>query len=237
MNYMIYPDISSFEELIKINKILKSNLIIYNSNNNEIFGFSQDFNDANVLKILKSEVEVDGFKFFDTHRIVCDLPNIAILSKDLNAIYKDYKNTGNIMPIGLDIYNLSWSKPMVFRIGCNTEERLCYDVFSYVNIKDKIINEIKLCKYKGNYNTIKNIDNIYEFEVALNAKAEEGIKIVHYDNELFYIVPTVINKLSSDTIDLNVYYSNFSKILEFVIYKKNHILSIIYRMIDTKLLR
>ena len=87
---------------------------------------------------------------------------------------------------------------MVFRIGCNTEERLCYDVFSYVNIKDKIINEIKLCKYKGNYNTIKNIDNIYEFEVALNAKAEEGIKIVHYDNELFYIVPTVINKLSSD---------------------------------------
>ena len=68
---------------------------IYNSNNNEIFGFSQDFNDANVLKILKSEVEIDGFKFFDTHRIVCDLPNIAILSKDFN---QNKQNQGRQTP-------------------------------------------------------------------------------------------------------------------------------------------
>ena len=78
MNYMIYPEISTFEELIKTNKTLKANLIIYNADNNEVFGFSQDFNDANVLKILKSEVEVNGVKFFDTHRIFCNLPNIAI---------------------------------------------------------------------------------------------------------------------------------------------------------------
>ena len=53
MNYMIYPNTSSFEELIKINKTLKANLIVYNADNHELFGFSQDYNDANVLKILE----------------------------------------------------------------------------------------------------------------------------------------------------------------------------------------
>ena len=234
MNYMIYPETSSFEELIKLNKILKANLIVYNADNQELFGFSQDYNDANVLKILEynnSEYNIYKFK--------SDLPHMAILSKDLNAIYKDFINTGSMMPIGLDIYNLTWSSPMAFRIGCEKEERLCYDVFPYITKKEQIISEINMCKINKNYIVINkpDLERSYEFCTALEAKASEGIQTVHYKNEVFYIIPTVLNKLTSDAMDLTVYYSYFSKILEFSIYKKNFVVRVIYRMIDTNLLR
>ena len=248
MNYMIYPNTSSFEELIKINKTLKANLIVYNADNHELFGFSQDYNDANVLKILEYntyptidqlDYNSNGYFYHNIFKFNSDLPHIAILSKDLNAIYKDFINSGSIMPIGLDIYNLAYSNPMAFRIGCEHEERLCYDVFSYINKKEQILSEMNMCKNNRRFMIIthKELKDSYEFNAAFETKASEGIQTVHYKNQIFYIIPTVINKLMSDNMSLNIYYSNYSKILEFNIYKKNYIVRVIYRMIDTNLLR
>ena len=65
---------------------------------------------------------------------------------------------------------------------------------------------------------------IEEFNKALSAKADDGIKKFGYNGFIYFIPPTFIKSVKSDIIDLNVYKlfsgTNDTALLEFIIKRK-----------------
>ena len=233
--YMYYPLIANFENLIAVNKILKSNIIIYDKLYKAIYGFSQDNIDANVLKLYTPSSQL-GFNMKYISTMQSDFPNFVAFSKDVSALYKiatiysakmgmdilDYKGTGNEYAYRFGV--------KAFRQTIIEEERICFDVLPFRQKMELIMSEMSLLQNTEVYTDILSIP---EFNYALSQPAYKGIQIVRYNDNVYFIPPSFINNNKGDTVDLicKVNTSNNTKLMNFRINKSSGIIDVIYRQI------
>lgn len=213
VNYEV--DRKDLEILLNRAKLLKSNIIVHSKTKSVFFGLSQDYQDANVLKIL-----IPNEKFTIEH-LSMDFPNIACYAKDINALLVANEKTND--SIFIETTNFMGKNDAVLTMSCNTEKKLCFDYFNYEKRYERIINtEIPNAHLLYHYEDIKN--TIEVFNKALSAKADEGIKRFAYNDFVYFIPPTFIKSVKSDIIDLNVYELTTGKantaLLEFIIKRK-----------------
>lgn len=212
INYKI--DRSDLEILLDRAKLLKSNIIVHSKTKHIFFGLSQDYQDANVLKILKPNEK------YDIKHLSDNFPNIACYAKDLNAVLSANEKGNDII---LETTNYMGSNDIILTIRCGKELKTCFDYFKYERRYEKILNkEIPNSELLYHYEDIKN--TIEVFNKALSAKASEGIKRFAYNDFIYFIPPTFIKSVKSDVIDLNVYKlfsgNSDTALLEFTIKRK-----------------
>lgn len=206
---------SDLEILLDRAKLLKSNIIVHSKAKSVFFGLSQDFQDANVLKVLTPSDK------YEIQHLSSDFPNIACYAKDINAILT--ANESSKHNIILETTNFMGKNDIALTIRCSTELKLCFDYFKYERRYEKIVNEeIPNSQLLFHYEDIRNTIEI--FNKALSAKADEGIKKFAYNNFIYFIPPTFIKSVKSDIVDLNVYKlfsgTNDTALLEFIIKRK-----------------
>lgn len=223
--YIVNRD--DLEILLDRAKLLKSNIIVHSKAKHKFFGFSQDFQDANVLKVLSPNDS------FEISHLPASFPNIACYAKDINAIINTSKSiesqcieegkkyTGN--DIFIEATNYLGKNDIALNIKCGSELKPCFDYFKLEKKYEKIVNkEIPQSELIFHYEDIKNTIGV--FNKALSAKADEGIKRFAYDDFVYFIPPTFIKSVKSDIIDLNVYKlfsgDNDTALLEFIIKRK-----------------
>jgi len=215
INYEI--DKSDLEILLNRAKLLKSNIIVHSKAKSVFFGLSQEYQDANVLKVL-----IPDEKFTIKHLSI-DFPNIACYTKDINALLSAANDEETNNSIIIETTNFMGINDTVLTMSCGEELKLCFDYFKFEKRYERIINdEIPHSQLLYQYKDIKN--TIEEFNKALSAKADEGIKRFVYNNFVYFIPPTFIKSTKSDIVDLNVYKLNSGKVdtalLQFIINRK-----------------
>ena len=117
-----------------------------------------------------------------------------------------------------------------FRQTMIEEERVCFDVLPFRLKMYSILEEMALIQ---NSEVYENILAIPEFEYALSQPASKGIQMVRYEDNVYFIPPTVINNNKGDTLDLickNNPTTN-SKLMNFKLKKSSGVIDIIYRQI------
>lgn len=202
-------------------KLFKSNIIIYSKPFNLIFGMSQEYQDANVLKLLFPN---DNYQ---SPQILKSIPNIACYGKDINTLLSIAEETHS--DVTADCTSYMDINDYVLNLKCGSELKRCFDYFKYISVYDNIYNsELPNATLIHHYEDIKSIP---EFNNALSAKSDEGIIKFVYDNFVYFIPPTCVKSLKSDVLDLNVYRSlNNTALLEFIIKRKKiGEIKIIYR--------
>lgn len=207
-------DRGDLEILLDRAKLLKSNIIVHSKAKSVFFGLSQDYQDANVLKVLSPN------DAFDIKHLSPEFPNIACYAKDINAILAANDEGNDIV---IETTNFMGNNDMVLTMSCGNELKLCFDYFKYEKRYERIVNkEIANSQLLFHYEDIKN--TIEVFNKALSAKADEGIKRFIYNDFVYFIPPTFIKSVKSDVIDLNVYKlfsgTNNTALLEFIIKRK-----------------
>ena len=199
---------SDLEILLDRAKLLKSNIIVHSKAKSVFFGLSQEYQDANVLKVLIPDSK------YEIKHLSLAFPNIACYAKDLNAILN--ANESSKHNIIVETTNFMGKNDIALTMRCDKE-------FKYERRYEKIINtEIPNSQLLYHYEDIKN--TIEEFNKALSAKADDGIKKFGYNGFIYFIPPTFIKSVKSDIIDLNVYKlfsgTNDTALLEFIIKRK-----------------
>ena len=206
---------SDLEILLDRAKLLKSNIIVHSKAKSVFFGLSQEYQDANVLKVLIPDSK------YEIKHLSLAFPNIACYAKDLNAILN--ANESSKHNIIVETTNFMGKNDIALTMRCDKELKLCFDYFKYERRYEKIVNkEIPNSQLLYHYEDIKN--TIEEFNKALSAKADDGIKKFGYNGFIYFIPPTFIKSVKSDIIDLNVYKlfsgTNDTALLEFIIKRK-----------------
>jgi len=231
--YQFYPSLSNYESLINLNKTLKAGILVYDKYHKLIYGFSQDNVDANVLKLYTPN-DIEKFNTTIMNSIQPNFPNLAAFSKDINALYKIA--TTNDTKIGMDIIDYRGiDNEYAYRIGVKAfrqtiidEERICFDVLGFRQKMYSILEELSLLQTSEQY---ENIMLIPEFEYALSQPASRGIQVVRYNNNVYFIPPTIINNNKSDKVDLICKNNQINKLMNFRIHKSSGIVDVIYRQI------
>lgn len=180
--------------IVNIAKIIKSNLIVYSKHYKRLIGFSTSFFDANVLKIFKPK-DSSMFDFISD-----DIPNMAVYTKDLAALIKKSEEYQSPIEILTTNY-IRNDNDVMCDIWCGKDHKLCFDYFKYIKKYTRIIKteSDELIKH---YDNIKKIP---EFNEAFSHSSSDGIQRFKYDGFIYFVLPTLINALKSESVSLDVY--------------------------------
>lgn len=208
-------------QLYEMAKIIKANLIVYSKTKKLMFGFNKSFFDDNVLKTF------DPLNNTIYESISDDIPNFAMYTKDLNALLKLNEDTGK--PIKIERTNyIGDDNDVLTDIKCGTEHKEVFNYFRYLKKYESIMENKNIQKI----DYISDIRKIKEFQEALDHKASEGIIRFKYNNFIYFIFPSMLNALKSDTVSLELYQDtkHNTALLKYIIRKKKYgFVNVIYR--------
>lgn len=195
------------ESFIKFNKIIKANVLMFDSKSKSVTGFGYNDDELGIVK--------------EANNIEYQFPilpfDMVFLSKDMVSLQKESKETG--IPVYIEVEDFHWNRNCAIRLFCGQDSKPCF------NFRDYMIEYRTFYKYsKGTPEVfIEDIRSLKEFEKVFTAKASDGIVSVNISGFTIFVPPTFIGALKSETIDL--YISSYGKYLRisFMVHKKKGI--------------
>lgn len=205
------------EKLVNYNKIMKANILVYTPSlgSANIIGIGGEEDSFGVVKTLSLPFSLETYPIM----------NFAVLAKDINLLYKYSTESGS--PIYANVLSTPWTIDKMQYIFCVDKYKQCLD---YDACYFKSINLLCTWDQAMPVSILQNIESMPEFNVVMNAKADDGIVIVRKDAMTYFIPPMAINILKGETADLETRFDPVTKIVYIciTIHKKKNIKECIY---------
>lgn len=205
------------DSFIKFNKIIKANMLMFDSETKSVVGFGYNNDELGIVK--------------EVHNIEYQFPilpfDIVFLGKDMASLQKESRETG--IPVYIEVEDYHWNRNCAIRLFCGQDSKPCFNFRNYMN-------EYRMFSKSSNGTPeifIENIRSSQIFERVFSAKASDGIISVNVSGFTIFVPPTFIGALKTEIIDLSITsYGNYLYI-SFIVHKKKGIdISISYLMMN-----